>query len=164
MKRHSDIKRFWKAFLLILVADVAIVGLVKKWDRLFPSREVSELYSRYASVQGIDASFVKGYRINDTLTLDVTLLQATDSAGWETLKKDFNVKPLPANIEKMIDKGTEMTTVFLAPQSDPTLPMDTTDRLNNNVIAVSRHMKIVSIFHTNTIAQQNAVAFYNWKL
>lgn len=163
MNRRSDIKRFWKVLLLILVADVAIVGLVEKWDRLFPSREVSELYSRYADVPGIDVSFVKGYRINDTLAVDVTLLQATDSAGWETLKKDFNVHELDEHTQRKIDCGINIVTMRLAPRKDPTLPMDTTDRLNNNAVAVSRLHHTVSVFQTNTMEEQHEILYYQLK-
>ena len=53
--------------------------------------EPSELYLRYKHADGIKASFIKDYRINDTLTLDVTLLQATDSAGWDTICNKFNL-------------------------------------------------------------------------
>lgn len=28
------------------------------------------------------ATFIRNFRINDSLTVDVILLQATDSAGW----------------------------------------------------------------------------------
>ena len=58
---------------------------------LYPEREVSDLYLRYAEDPGVEASYVKGFRINDTLFVDATLLQAKDSTGWERLLNDFHL-------------------------------------------------------------------------
>ena len=38
--------------------------------------ECSEVYRRYEGLEGIDAAYIKNYRVNDTLTLPVTLLCA----------------------------------------------------------------------------------------
>lgn len=153
MNRRSDIKRFWKVLLLILVADVAIVGLVEKWDRLFPSREVSELYSRYADVPGIDVSFVKGYRINDTLAVDVTLLQATTDSSWHALLSDFDIPDL---YEK---KGTDKVFFRLIKKCHTEERPDTANG-DNDVLAASPKNRTIGIFHITDKSQIKPIVFH----
>ncbi len=69
-------KRFW-----LIVAILALV----------PSREVSDLYTHYENVDGVAASFIKDYRVNDTVFVDVTLLETKDTALWDSLCKDFGI-------------------------------------------------------------------------
>ena len=127
------------------------------------SRRVSDLYRRYANNPHLTVAHIEGFRVNDTLTLDVTVLQATDSAGWETLKKDFNIHGL-AEIERDLDRDLDIVSMRLAPKKDPSLPMDTTDRLNNNAVAVSRLHHTVSVFRTNTLEEQHAILYHQLKL
>ena len=121
------------------------------------SRRVSDLYRRYADNPHLTVAHIEGFWVNNTLTLDVTALQATDSAGWETLKKDFNIPTLPDSFQQKIDKGIDITSIRLVPKADPSLPMDTTDLLNNNVIAISRLHHTLSVFYTHTREEQNAI-------
>ena len=87
----KNILKFWGVFFIILAVALGVITLIYRWHRIFPTHEVSEIYSRYAKEEGIDAAFVKDYRVNDTITVDVTLLEATDSAGWSMLKEDFGI-------------------------------------------------------------------------
>ena len=64
---------------------------LKHCQRTLPERKCSQVYQRYAHVEGIQAAYVKDYRINDSMTVAVTLLEATDSAGWERLADAFNI-------------------------------------------------------------------------
>ena len=82
-------RRFWLVVTAIVAAEV-LAAVVWRCC-LFPEREVSDLYQRYCHVPGIEASYVKGFRINDTLAIDATLLHATDSASWERLVEDFGL-------------------------------------------------------------------------
>ena len=91
MNRPFNKKRFWLVVGIIVVAEVLAIGLILQWRYIFPSREVSDLYTKYAEQEGVDASFIKNYRVNDTVFLDVTLLETSDSATWESLCKDFGI-------------------------------------------------------------------------
>ena len=91
MKRTFNKKRFWLIVALLALVEVLVCYVVLQGRYLFPSEEVSEVYSRYANDESIDASFIKGYRVNDTLFVDVTLLEAKDSAAWERLVEDFGL-------------------------------------------------------------------------
>ena len=149
-------KRLLITLLLALLAVAAVV-LWRERPRLFSSSEVSDLYLHYEHNPHIRTTELHSFHINDTLSVDALLLQATDSVGWETLKKDFHAFPLPENNQKKIDQGIDVISIHLAPKTDPTLPMDTTDLLNNNVVAISRLHQTVSIFNVTTRAEMDAV-------
>ena len=151
MKKHHYIT------LAIVLVGLAVSASFFLFPRQLSPEECSAEFLRYKDVEGIDASFVKDFPVDDTLAVDVTTLQATDSVGWETLKKDFHAFPLPENNQKKIDQGVDVISIHLAPKTDPTLPMDTTDLLNNNVVAISRLHQTVSIFNVTTRAEMDAV-------
>lgn len=64
-------KKWIIAFLLLTALGV---GGIAVWRYAVPMRQVSDLYRRYEHADGIAASYIHNYPVNDTLTLDVTLL------------------------------------------------------------------------------------------
>ena len=78
-----NIRRFWLWVGIGLLIELAAFTLWKRWYWFFPTHAVSEYYARYAGTEGINAAFVKDYRVNDTLLLNVTVLEFTDSVVWE---------------------------------------------------------------------------------
>ena len=147
--------------LAIVLAGVAACAWIILHPRQLPVEECSDVFQRCKDVDGVDASFMKDFPVNDTLRLDVTTLQARDSAGWEQLKKDFHLPELPDMLQKHIAQGRDLVGVRLSPKYNPTLPMDTTHVLKNNVVAISRLYKTISIFHTETKDEQRAVSSSN---
>lgn len=115
-------KRFWTFTICGLLLAVAIPLLTAYWPRILQPRQCSPLYQRYYNVPGIEASYVKGFRINDTLAIDATLLHATDSASWERLLNDFH-------LENVID-----TSAYRQPHSfsiSMVSPKDPTKRISS---------------------------------
>ena len=86
-----NIRRFWLWVGIGLLIELAAFTLWKRWYWFFPTHAVSEYYTRYAGAEGINAAFVKDYRVNDTLLLDVTVLEVTDSAVWEQVCDDLHL-------------------------------------------------------------------------
>ena len=84
-------RRFWLFTICGLLLAVAIPLLAAYCPRILLPSQCSPLYQRYCYTPGIEASYVKGFRINDTLFVDATLLHATDSASWATLLNDFHL-------------------------------------------------------------------------
>ena len=156
MRKKRKILR-WGVFLLLCLLAATVPAALVYRSHTLPLSQCSELYRSYLGNPHIRAAFIKNFPINDTLSVDALTLQATDSLGWETLKNDFRLLPLPEFQQKKIDQEIDVISMFLAPKADPTLPMDTTDLQNNNVISVSRLHRTISIFHTKTIAEQKAV-------
>ena len=61
-------------FVLVVVAAIVAGLAVRYVPSVVPYWQCSEVYKRYSKVEGVCASYIKDYRINDTLTLGVTLL------------------------------------------------------------------------------------------
>jgi hypothetical protein len=159
--KPRGVKIFWAVGVALVVA-VAVGGLL--WPWLLPGARVSDPYRRYEDNPHLGVTFLRNFPVNDTLAVDVTLLQARDDEGWDTLRADFRIPELPDHIQKRIAEGKDLTGVRLVPKSDPTLPMDTVDITRNNVLGVSPLKRTISIFTTDTKEQQLAVMHYNyWK-
>lgn len=126
--------------LAVCLLAVAVAFVVKRCPRTVPFEQCSELYQRYADREGIDASFIQGYRLNDSVRVDVTLLQATDSAAWGLLTADFKIKELPPEIQKMVDQHSSITIkkLYEDQEGDPS---------TYDVAAVSRREHAILIFH-----------------
>lgn len=151
-------KRLLITLTLSLLA-VATVVLWRGWPHLFPSSEVSDLYRRYEHNDHIRATEIHDFQINDTLAVETVLLQATDSLGWETLKNEFHIISLSDNIQRKIEQGIDRVSTRIVSKTDPTLPMDTSELLNNNVIAISRLHRTVSVFYIKAEAEIDAILY-----
>ena len=149
--------------LLIVVVPVAATVLWAWWPRTTPPERVSDLYRRYEHNPHLTVAYIEDFPIDDTLTVDVTTLTATDAAGWDTLTAAFYIPKLPEFMREKIDAGKDIISVRLTPKTAPGQPMDTTDLLKNNVIGISRKNHTISIFNTDTKEQQDAVAHYNYR-
>lgn len=94
MRLGKNIGRFWLWVGVLLLIELAAITLWKRWYWFFPQQQTSELYQRYAGAEGVDAAYVTDYRVNDSLFVDVTVLQATTDTAWSQLKTDLNVLEL----------------------------------------------------------------------
>ena len=75
------------ACLAVLVMAVVVI----RYPRTVPLEECSDVYKRYKDVEGVRATYIKDFRVNDTLTIGVTLLEATTDSGWVFMTKEFNL-------------------------------------------------------------------------
>ena len=160
MKRPFNKKRFWLIIAILALVEALVCYIAIQWKYIFPSNEVSEIYARYEKVEGIDVSFVKDYKVNDTVIVDVTLLEATDSVIWTTLKKDFEVPNPPPDVQQFIDNGEDLIGVKIIPKS---IAVDTTSKeYPNNLLAISHLKRTLTIFHIKNKEELNAVRHYNY--
>ena len=152
-----------KQFLLpaiIFLAIVLVALAVRLWPRTVPFDQCSDVYKRYAAVDGVDATFIKDYKVNDTVFVDVTLLEAKDSVIWTTLKKDFEVPNPPPDVQQFIDNGEDLIYVKVIPKSTTT---DTIlDSYSNNLLAISHLKRTLTVFHIKNKEELNAVRHYNY--
>ena len=80
MKRIS-----WTVVTLICLLLI-IMGLLTMLSTRFPLPwQCSKLYWQYRGQEGIEASYVRDYPVDDTTLVDVTLLHATTDSAWESL-------------------------------------------------------------------------------
>ena len=130
--------------LLLLGGGTAVILM----PQVVPYSQCSDVYKHYAEVDGIDATFIKDYKVNDTLTVNVTLLQATDSAGWARLQEDFILQPLSPDYMAMIEQGKDLVSIKKISETE--------------VAAFSRLKRSVSILHTKNRDERYAVYHHNF--
>ena len=53
--------------------------------------EVVPLYQQYAVRQDLTVAQVSGFKLNDSVKVDVVILVADDSAAWLGLKEEFDI-------------------------------------------------------------------------
>ena len=145
---------------ITLLSCLILVGLaytVVRWPRTVPLEECSEVYKRYSEVEGVRATYVKDYRVNDTLTVGVTLLEATDTAGWEYLLQAFNVPRELTEIED-IDVWT-----WHALRNQPEKRYNLIDnecqveKSELEIVSMSTKNQQICVFHTQNGEEHDAV-------
>ena len=83
-------KRNWPHYIIAFCLALLTVYVLHNSGRIFPSGEVGEVYRRYCNRDDIRVEFFKDFRVNDSITVDVTTLTAKDSASWEALLREMN--------------------------------------------------------------------------
>lgn len=144
-------------FALLAVLCVAGVGAWKYRARLFPPDRTSPLYELYCGQEGIEADFVGGMRVADSLRIDVTRLHATDSAAWERLTADFHLPPTTENEDLALAHGRDFSRLMRYPTD---LPSDST--LPPPVTAVSPMKWTVTVFHVKNAGEKHAIIYHNF--
>ena len=148
MKSQHNTKQLssWPFVLALCLLIVIGTLIVKLWPRTVPFDQCSPLYEHYADVEGVDASFIKDFRVNDTVFVDVTLLEAKDSAGWAMLKHDFSVPELNDEWQAYIDAGEDLIfSQILTPSHYPISVLS--DTILFDILATSYYSHTLVIFH-----------------
>ena len=127
--------------LCVFVAVVMVVAVCMQ--RVVPYWQCSEVYKKYSRVEGVGATYVKDYRVNDTLTVGVTLLEATDSAGWACLKEDYGLTVIPRELEVIYRGDSNRVLVKKYPKREPLYSGG--DTLADDIVAISYYKH--SIIH-----------------
>ena len=155
-------RRFWLIVAAIVAAEVLAAVVWRCY--LYPEREVSDLYLRYAEDPGVEASYVKGFRINDTLAIDATLLHATDSASWERLRDELQIRKPHETITKAMESGKDNIMLYLSRKGSAAQEMDKENLNNNDIVGVSYLTQSIAIYHLGSWEQRIAVNYYNYDL
>ena len=149
-------KKWYKT--LLVAAAVLAVG-VAVWRYTAPQRHVSDLYRRYENADGIAASYIHNFPVNDTLTLDVTLLEATTDSAWQALCADFAISDIVETIE-----GIDPHAIFSRQVNRHDYAQIVRgDSPDAEILAISCDSKTLSIFHTSNAAERHAVFHHNYK-
>ena len=67
----------------------ALLGILMALLLTWPHVETSDLYKKYESRQDMNVDYVKGYYIDDSTEVNITIITAKDSAAWVSLLEDF---------------------------------------------------------------------------
>ena len=144
-------KRRWTITLIVILAAVAAVLAYKYWPRTADDSECSAYYHDWQQREGVQATYIKGKSLNDTLRVDLTLLQATDADGWALLCREFDIAEPDAETNALLQEGNpDVVLSILSPT-----PVDFADTVH--VVAAARALHCVSIFHTTTMDQFNLI-------
>ena len=148
-------KKEWllTALLCLLVAGACVAYRV--WPRTVPFEQCSEVYQRYSDLPGIQASFIKDKQINDSVRVDVTLLQATDSAGWNQLQDSLGYARLAPEDREYLMKHKGIR-INLIPKGHLDYPMDSVF-LNNDMVAIDGTNRTIAIFNLTDSIQYRAI-------
>ena len=144
METLRNNKKFWLfAAGVCLVAVVVAVGL-KKMSNVVPVEQCSEVYKQYCDVEGVRATYIQDYRVNDTLTVGVTLLEATTDSGWAVLQEGFGLPVIPKECEAEFCGDSNKVTVKGFPKIAPLYVEG--DTLVDDIIAISRYKHTILHF------------------
>ncbi len=102
-------RTFW---ILIVALCLVAAGLSLWLPREAAARRVSDLYRRYEPNPHLSVAFIEGFKINDTLAVDVTTVTALDDEGWDTLRDDYETFPLTDLGKANLEKGIESLMVW----------------------------------------------------
>lgn len=150
-------KRIIIIFGLLALLCIGGVAVWKYHTRLLPPERVSPLYELYYGCEGIEADFVAGMHVADSLCVDVTRLHATDSAAWRRLTDDFGIPPETEAEAKALGRGRDFSRLMHYPQS---LPADSL--LPAPVTAVSPLKWTVTVFHVKDEREKHAIVYFNF--
>lgn len=151
MTRPFNKKHFWLIVGVMAFLEVLIICLVLQWKYLFPSREVSELYARYADVEGVEASFIKDYRVNDSVFVDVTVIEANNDSAWAVLKREYKIPELTSEEISNMEKGSSCIAFCRLHKKDETKKYN-----NENTMVVAMHNdRTIYVFYLKTKEQKN---------
>lgn len=156
-----------KRWLLItgLVVLMCVGGAVtvKYCHSIFHTNEVSDVYRKYENEPGIEATFVKGFLVTDSMRVDITLLRAMDTASWIKLYGDFN--PMGRHLEDFPEWHRHLllygdgVSFNAHPAGHPDMKADSS-MTNVELAVIYTRFRSVMICHTNTLAQAREIMKY----
>lgn len=124
---------------------IAIIILVL----LMPLAAMSQgqLYKQYASRPGLTVAQVDGFKLNDSVGVDVVMLQAENDEAWQKLIKEFDIR------------GTETVVSWLGNPQKPAQRMKWTGRPVMRVVA-SHKRHTIAFYHLENEQQYDALIDY----
>lgn len=155
-------KRRWTITLLAIPVAVLVAMLLTYRHHTVPLEQCSELYRRYQTVEGVKASYIKDFPVNDTLRVDVVLLEATTDAGWDTLHAHFSLVEESPEFRQLLEEGRFQTLSRLVLRENPSLPMDETNPDNNIVRSIDYVNHTIALFYTKNNQGNLDVLHYNY--
>ena len=155
-------KRMWPIKVLVFVVIVGGALAIRYGSSVVPYWQCSEVYKRYHKVEGVQATYIKNYPVNDTLTIGVTLLEATDSAGWEYLKQAFAISTEMVRAAEKIPSFDVWIRQTL--KDHPEIRYDENDDSSSDtkeveIVAISNSKQEICVLHTQNEQERDAV-FY----
>ena len=149
-------KRKYLILFCIAVVSLGTLTAFRLFPHTLPDKKCSVLYQKFVTYDGIRATYIKNKKVNDSVMLDVTMLEAVTDSGWTTLMKEFNLTPPPAEVLSFTRKDALF--VFTVSKNKYSVSNDNTTA-TKDVASVSWSDRIINIFHIKDSSQNKAVHF-----
>ena len=149
-------KKSWFITILYCLLLLGGGGAVLLIPRVVPFDQCSDVYKRYADMDGVDATFIKDYKVNDTVYVDVTLLEALDTAVCEGMCLDFGVvsiTKLPIEFRENLTESNSYSLRVIKDSADFGCNVE----YRKYVIIFSYSQMTMCIFHNVDDNQYNAI-------
>ena len=146
MKRN----RFILATIPLIV--VGILAFVKLCPRTVPLDECSPVYRQYEGHEGIEATYMKQYPVDDTTLVDVTLIQATTDSAWVSMCLKSLPYDYPEDKRENVIHGNSVTQ-YISSKDDIRTKVIPADTNNYNLVFINARQKYIVIFHTENKTQ-----------
>ena len=148
--------------LAIVAVGLLVCAAVALRPRQLPLEECSQLYRDYAHNPHVTVAFIKDFPVNDTLRVDVTTLQATDSTGWHSLMLYFGyteemIDNYYESVKRMMDRPVHQFVRFTVDKNDYSKKLPLKD-VNSRQVIGSYKDQTFSIYHTDNIEIKNIIA------
>ena len=151
-------KRWGIKFLLLAIASILVVVAVKYWPRVLTPDQCSEVYRRYKDRDDLSVAFVKDYRIGDSITVDVTTIEATDSANWDKLLRDLNVHEYTISLNRQyVQEGKSPVSTSYRLKDNPSQKSTDNDNTNNTLMVTAYREQIVYFFSIDSKNQTHNI-------
>ena len=103
-------RRGWILWILVVALLAAATWAVVHHRQTVPLDQCSSVYRKFADYRDIEASFIKDFRINDSLVIDATVLRTADSCRWQWLLDD-----LGCEVDVSAQPGNRLMTIKTSP-------------------------------------------------
>ena len=140
--------------LCLLLAGGVVLALLPRCPMPW---QCSKLYWQYRGQEGIEASYVKQYPVDDTTLVDVTLLHATTDSAWESLCIAFTPYEFTDSnkyINNLIHDTTSVTFRAVSKDDCRTKVNPSISEKHNSVFMAAK-MRAICIFHINRKEQSD---------
>ncbi len=104
-------------------------------------------------MDGVDATFIRDYKVNDTVYVDVTYIEATTDSSWNEIKRDFQIS-IPPEIMDLYDSNS--VDLKFAPHNNYSSPKDSI-LINNDIIVFAYFKQTVLVFDIKDEKQSDAI-------
>ena len=142
------------------IACILAVAAVKYHPLVLHGSETSEVYRRYAQRDDLKVGFVKDYRINDTLAVDVTTITANDSASWEALLREMNINELIIKKQReSLRKGIYGVHTYYCMKGRPERRVSIKECDDYNLVVDSPRDRVFYIFDVNDNEQGKSIVY-----
>lgn len=161
MRRNPKTLR-WGAFLLLCLLALIVPAALVYRSHTVPLSQCSELYRRYVGNPHLRSSFTQDFPINDTLALDVLLIEADSDSAWCALLIEFGMpkemmEEYLSDTKKYEGNGSNIISLFTIDKNNPQKRLSL-EEIDSRIVSVSFARKSLCVFLTENKTIKEAIS------